>query len=248
MLGANQARAGAHLAWPLSIGYWLVLSFATWAALALATWLAARVLRPWQPPAWLAWTVGAVAGSLAARPLIYGITDLFHPFMGGATIRDMPPIEAAPEFVAYYVSNWSLVLGMWLAACWFAARLPDEPPAAVSQTAAPDRIVPQGFLRRLPPGIGTDVIALQAEDHYIRVHTPAGSALVLCGLADAMATLADVGLRGQRVHRSWWIASGSVAKTVTNGRRTAAILVNGVEVPVSQTYRELARAAGVLDG
>jgi len=250
MLGANQARAGAYLSWPLSIGYWLSLSFATWTMLAAATGGAILLLRPWHPPRWLPWAVGAVSGSLAARPLIYAIADAFRPMMAGATVRDMPAVELTPAFTAYYLTNWSLVLAMWIATCWFAARFPSRRPigddATIALAREPNRDEIAGFMRRLPPEIGREIIALQAEDHYVRVHTRLGSALVLGGISDAIRTLADAGLAGQRVHRSWWVATGAVDHILTGGRRMQAVLTNGVEVPVSQTYRELAKAAGVL--
>jgi hypothetical protein len=57
------------------------------------------------------------------------------------------------------------------------------------------------LLNRLPREIGTELIAMEAEDHYLRVHTQAGSALILMRLSDAVAAAgADAGVQ---VHRSW---------------------------------------------
>ena len=51
-------------------------------------------------------------------------------------------------------------------------------------------------------------IALQGEDHYVRIHTALGSELVLMRLGDAIQELD--GLEGERVHRSWWVARRAV--------------------------------------
>ena len=61
---------------------------------------------------------------------------------------------------------------------------------------------------RLPPGIGRDIIALETEDHYLRVHAAGGSALILMRMADAVAML-DPRL-GAQVHRRWWVAAAAV--------------------------------------
>lgn len=251
VLGANQTRAGAFLPWVGSISYWLALSFATWGLIALATALARGLLRPWSPPAWSIWLVGAVAGSLVARPTIYAITGLYRPLMHAPTLRAMRPFTFDVAFLAYYLTNWSVIIAMWMLASWlerewrvamakrFLAEKHADPPSAAASRF-------DDFLRRLPVDIGRDVIALQSEDHYVRVYTRTGNTLLLATLADAIAGVERGGIAGQRVHRSWWVAHGAVASAESRGRRLTAILGNGVEVPVSHTYRELAKLAGVL--
>ncbi len=68
------------------------------------------------------------------------------------------------------------------------------PPAAVEPIAFPSVLV-----GKLPPAIGREIVALETEDHYLRVHTGSGSALVLMRMGDAVA-LIDPRL-GAQVHR-----------------------------------------------
>lgn len=78
------------------------------------------------------------------------------------------------------------------------------------------------------------LIALEAQDHYLRVHTRTGSRLVLHRLSDGIADAA--GIDGLQVHRGWWVASEAVTGTyVANGRRWL-LLSNGLSVPVSRNY------------
>lgn len=99
------------------------------------------------------------------------------------------------------------------------------------------------FLDRIPPKLGRDLLALEMEDHYIRVHTPLGSDLILLRLRDAMAELA--GLDGLQVHRSHWVAAHAVATVERNADgRLTLILVNDRRVPVSRSYSAAVRAAG----
>ena len=47
------------------------------------------------------------------------------------------------------------------------------------------------FRARLPDGFrSADLWALEAEDHYLRVHSSAGTTLILMRLSDAVAALA----------------------------------------------------------
>jgi DNA-binding LytR/AlgR family response regulator len=83
--------------------------------------------------------------------------------------------------------------------------------------------------------------AVEAEDHYLRIHTDAGSALILMRLSDAVEELA--GVEGARTHRSWWVARHAVRKAERGGGRATLRLASGLQVPASRSYaRELRRA------
>ncbi|WP_217352757.1 LytTR family DNA-binding domain-containing protein [Sphingomonas sp. ID1715] len=90
---------------------------------------------------------------------------------------------------------------------------------------------------RLPRMLGDKVIALEAEDHYLRVHRPTGSELMLMRLADAVA--ADDGQQGMQVHRSWWVSRDAVQRW--EGGRLH--LSNGLAVPVGRTFAARVRAS-----
>ena len=120
----------------------------------------------------------------------------------------------------------------------------DEPGRApalpVSGNEAIPATFPPTFLGRLPPGIGTDIIALETEDHYLRVHAAGGSALILMRMADAVALL-DPQL-GAQVHRRWWVAQAAVAGVRTEGQKLYICLINKMLVPVGRTFSAAARA------
>ena len=100
------------------------------------------------------------------------------------------------------------------------------------------------FLRRIPARLGTELLWLSAEDHYIRVTTPLGSDLILCRLSDAIAELGAEA--GQRVHRSHWVARRAVDAVERKDGKTLLRLTNGETVPVSQSYVPSLKAAGWL--
>lgn len=102
---------------------------------------------------------------------------------------------------------------------------------------------PEGLADRLPAGFGP-VIALEAEDHYVRVHSPAGSALLLMRLRDAIGLINSID--GMEVHRSWWVAREGISTVARNGRSATITLVNGSTAPVARDAMPRVRAAGWL--
>lgn len=99
------------------------------------------------------------------------------------------------------------------------------------------------FLALLPPHLRDGILCLENEDHYVRVHGREGSALVLMRMRDAAA---QMGSRGERVHRSWWVAREAVATIVRQDRSLKLRLVDGREVPVARASVATLRDKGWL--
>lgn len=122
---------------------------------------------------------------------------------------------------------------------------PAAPTAAAPDPGAPDpgaEADPPGgspFLVRIPPHLGRELLAVETEDHYLRIHTAAGSGLVLMRMRDAVAELAP--LDGMRVHRSWWVARTAVERAARTGGGLTLTLRGGITVPVARTQRRAVR-------
>lgn len=117
-----------------------------------------------------------------------------------------------------------------------AALAGDDGPAALLTPPGP-------IAEKLPPRLrGARLIAMSAEDHYLRIHTEAGSDLVLMRLSDACALLPDEA--GARVHRGWWVAKNAVeGRTRLSGKLTLT-LIGGLRVPVSRAMQATLREQG----
>ncbi len=100
------------------------------------------------------------------------------------------------------------------------------------------------FLRDIDPEIAASVRWIEADDHYLRVHAPSGTARVLMRFRDALEELAV--LPGLRVHLSYWVRIADVTEVRADGRRHFAIMPCGSKVPVSRSYLPDLRAAGLL--
>jgi hypothetical protein len=114
-------------------------------------------------------------------------------------------------------------------------------PAAAAVTSAPR--VP-AILDRLPLNRRGALLALSAEDHYVRVITGAGETLVLLRLADAMRETGD--LPGLQVHRSHWVARNAVSAVRRSGDGAVLTLASGREIPASRRFIPALRQAGLL--
>lgn len=91
-----------------------------------------------------------------------------------------------------------------------------------------------------------NILALQMEDHYVRVHRPTGSELILMPMSRAIDC---VGVEGLRTHRSWWVASHAVAGVEGNARSMRLLLSNGLVAPVARSAVIHLKAAGwIADG
>lgn len=129
-----------------------------------------------------------------------------------------------------------------LSCCMFAINLlanrqPRETREAIGGAQAPR------FLDRLPAKLhGAELWAVEAEDHYLRLHTSLGEDLLLLRLSDAIAELE--GIAGAQTHRSWWIARHAVIASETSNGRAMLCLKNGTKVPVSRSYMRALRADG----
>lgn len=89
---------------------------------------------------------------------------------------------------------------------------------------------------------GARLIAIEAHDHYLKVHTDAGEELITLRFADALDELALA--HGWRVHRSWWVAADAVVDVRWRRGAGDVRLVAGLTAPVSRTYISVLKQAG----
>jgi DNA-binding LytR/AlgR family response regulator len=215
-----------------TIGIGVTEAFAAWGR-----------LRPWP------WVEAPVIGVLIALPLTMIVIGTGQMFFGAANL-------SVTQFLYYF--GFTALISISITALnmmvnrrddgMIAATL-DVPtmvqPSTVAQIETPVANQPDiatppfaGPLLadRLPPPLrDVGIVALQAEDHYLRVHFMGGqSALVLMRLSDAMSEFPAH--KGAQTHRSWWVAR-DVKRTVARaeGRATLTLSEN-LDVPVSRSF------------
>lgn len=210
---------------------------------------------------WLGMTLAGVAAAIAADALL-PTTKLRAGLARTATVAVASAVPmtfvvawamslvqpgrffAPPQLLALFVAVAAVQLVIVYATTASFSRIHEAAPPAPSPAPPVAAATPAGFpaalLSRLPPGIGREIIALETEDHYLRVHTLAGSTLILMRMADAVA-LIDPRL-GAQVHRRWWVADAAVAAFQAEGQKLFLRLVDEKLVPVGRTFSAAARA------
>ncbi|MEQ8404655.1 MAG: LytTR family DNA-binding domain-containing protein [Oceanicaulis sp.] len=200
--------------------------------------LAGRAVSRFAPglPGW----VRAALTALVASPLQTGVV-----MASGVVIFGYRPnlpiyLELFPAVLVVTLAATALMLLARRAAAASPGEGGSPPAPADSRTPAPQEIA-----ERLPARLrAATLIALEAEDHYVRVHTDAGSDLILMRFSDAVALSGD--RAGHRLHRSWW-ASAAAIEHVRFARGTGeARLAGGLIAPVSRTYAPALREAGLV--
>lgn len=147
---------------------------------------------------------------------------------------------ASGPWGAAYLIILSMTLPAGLAYLMIERRL--TRPAQAADSGGADVGAASPLAARLPAHLGGEIHALRAEDHYVRVYTALGSALLLMRLSDAISELG--GLGGERVHRSWWVARAAVKSVRREGRKLVLVLPGGVEAPVTREAAPKLRKAG----
>jgi len=127
------------------------------------------------------------------------------------------------------------------------AGQPARDPARGDATgAAPARPAHPRLRARLSASFGGEILALESEDHYVRVHGPRGSELLLIRLRDAIAEMD--GLPGEQTHRSWWVARDAVESVHARGRGCEIKLTNGERALVARDSVERLTRSRFLPG
>lgn len=229
------------------VGTSLVERISEWAALLVGAFV---IVRPW---IWILQRVSRLTWLPAGPLILWGVVAISLPLamvwrsVGQDAYREL---DGYAELLPFALLCALAVLGVvhWarIADQRITARLAnppqsltfrDERVASRIDNATPDVQSPEGdavprLLTRLSPGFHAPIVALQSEDHYVRVHGRHGSELILMRLRDAIAEMA--GVEGEQVHRSWWVAQDGVAATLRVGRAWNVRLLNGELAPVAR--------------
>lgn len=247
LAGAVMAALGPFGLYP--VPFWTRLLFWIPAVAVVAGLIigAETVLRRHVGPDWPGPARWAAAIALAAAPATLLIQGLLALMIG----------TEVPFALATLGSRYGQILLVGLVLTGFmrvlrerraaAASLPVD--ASIPTTAAAEAAVEPAitvFLRSTAPELaGAALLALEAEDHYLRIHTDRGRAMVLMPIGRATEMLAAV--PGQRVHRSYWVADAAVDAVERSGASVTLRLRGGLAVPVSKRLLPVLRQQGWLD-
>lgn len=224
-------------------------AFIPWWTTCLVTWLVMQGLKAWRPPQLAILTIGTVLACFVVLPYSQWLTESFA---AGWLPGDADGV-ASSVHIHDEIGFWTFLIRasvIWVAVNLVFDRFLGLPryryDARVAAPASEAVEPPSGvesaprFLQRLPANISADdVIALKAEQHYVKVFTPERSFMTLYRFSDAVAEMDPNA--GQQVHRSYWVRSDAIKSIKRESRKYSVELINDMLVPISAPNRGLIR-------
>jgi hypothetical protein len=235
--------------------FWAVHNAAALALLSVAQLAIARTRRLGATPPVFQVAMAGLLGAALFTPVALALDALFAP-LGMAVVDEASLLNnLVHEFAALAPPLW-LIWGVLNAPRLFrlqqdaapagrapgdpVAHGPDKPPALAPEIDREPGLLRE-FWERIPGRLGTDIVALTAELHYLRVYTIRGDALIFMAFGRAVETLEAA--RGFQIHRSHWVALAHVVDVEQQGGRLFCVLDTGLRLPVSRANRTAFRAA-----
>ncbi len=228
MLGGAMflASAGAfgsnQLSLPVRFVYWLSLMLLGWMWGAFVSRAFFRRLQP-RPRVWFRVIISSLVIAIPYSAVVA--------YAGHLTAGNTYPLSTIPRLVGSVIAVTLVMVTINV--------LVNRSLERVTIASAE----PAKFLQRLPLKLrGAEIWAVEAQDHYLRLHTSKGQDLILMRLSDAITELE--GIEGAQAHRSWWVARDAIADAERGDGRATLTLKDDSQVPVSRTYARLLRERG----
>lgn len=214
------------------MAFWLTAVLVNWLVMELTVTYVARRFAERLP--WPLATVPLLSSLAAWIPCTLVVLGAYRVILGDDMAEDLPGLAWKVLVLLIAVSAAAYAFNRLRRAAQ------DGGPEAEVQPSPDDPT--STFRARWPEKLTGRLLALEMEDHYLRVHTSEGNDVILCRMEDAARDLAAAD--GLRVHRSYWVARAAVREVRRRGKQPVLVLDNGLEVPVGRTYAPKVREAG----
>jgi len=257
--GLNNWEMQNIVGFPASILFYVAHALPPWWLTCASTSLLKLALARWKPPWLLLLLLGHLVGCLLVLP--------YSNWLTGAYELRWPALEMGGEFAPMFSNEfWMYLLRagvIWIGINFIFDRFIGLPlyrytiPRGyeVPRNGTATKHVqdgwsgkPPGFVERLPAKLApNEVLAIKAEQHYIRVYSPEREYMILYRFSDAVRELDEI--LGQQVHRSYWVNIGAIESVHAKAKDFQVRISSGADIPVSTPYqgmvRELARSARI---
>mgnify|MGYP003385963642 CR=1 FL=1 len=210
------------MSFPPRLGYWVATVGLIGGSIGTIHWLLTMRFFTRGLPAWLIATIAVVA-AVPGAALVRRCLAIWSP----AALDHVSFLGLTAQVLLINLVAGGLILAL--------RRCTKDEDTSLFPPGHERRMRATGELaERLPPALRqAELIALEGEDHYLRVYTTAGSTLIYLRLSEAEALLQHED--GLRVHRSYWVARNAVEGGTRSRGRTMLRLTGGLVVPVSRT-------------
>lgn len=207
--------------------YWTIITLTTGSVGLIVGFVGCDVIHAYGVPKWLASILSGAVGGLPVTAIVFTVNAVFlRP--GDVSIEDGPLVLS--------IIAISTVISFASYITFFSDQS--------SAPTLPPYVGRPRLLDRLPDDLRAPIVALEATDHYTRITTDNGSAVILLRFSDAIAEAAPT--QGLRLHRSHWVALDRVASVRRDGPRAVVTTTAGHHLPVSRGNVPALEEAGLL--
>ncbi len=217
---------------------WMVFS---WGATILMTNIMYFTLYKWEPKLLYILFLGQLTALIIflwpARLYLYWGAELFPE---NQVLNSLEPLAFTYETFLRIVQRNIPNFVLWICLNLFyriVLTIPRYQYGDIQETSK--QSIPYGlprFLHKLPEDIKGELLAMKAEDHYVRIYTENGNALIHCRFTDAIIDIEPY-TEGIRVHRSYWVNPKSIVRLKSANKSKKLILKNDLTIPISRSYQ-----------
>jgi len=238
------------------IVFYLAHSLPPWLVTCATTIGVMYALKAVKPSPWIIMGLGSVLACFIVAPIANWITEYYEVRWQMVELHDRVAPMWSIEFFSYMFSAtmvWFLVnyiFDRFLGLPRYRYTIPRgydfKEVAPSTDVSEPDQPGPEaqlpGFFSRIPARLtAAQVLAIKAEQHYIRVIAVDRSYMLLYRFSDAVRELDPE--MGVQVHRSYWVSYQGIESVKPRAKKFTIRLKNEEDVPVSAPYHAVVKEA-----
>lgn len=242
--GPEWSVIGAYVYWIARIGMAYLIVIGAYAALG-------QIMTGRSSPV----AHAGLACALAFPPFVMSVTTMDLLIGDLALLRTDPNvllnrigIEAASLIDNHIIISAVLLTPYLIALRTRGRHAVTPPPLRVQQTASddgesidlidiaaePEDLELPGLLLACQPPVRGDILAAEAQEHYVKIKATGQGGMALYRFGDAVRELGRY--QGMQVHRSHWVSDEAVAAVVGKRGSLKIELTDGEVIPVSRRY------------
>jgi len=245
-----------------SLAFYAAHAFLPWWITCLSTTLFKHLLATWKPAWPLLLLLGHLLGASLVLPYSNWLIGVYDASFADMSLSHPATAFLSTDFWVYLLRAGVIWFGVnflfdrFLGLPLYRYEIPrgyenghasDSASSIEPDSAAWPGMTP-AFVARLPQALTPDdLIAIKAEQHYIKIFGKQKNHMVLYRFSDAINELSPE--LGKQVHRSFWVNTAAIENVHARAKDFYLLMRNGEKIPVSGPYqgmvRDLARSNNI---
>ena len=220
------------------VPYWIGFFLLGWFAVIVAAIAGHQLMKPWCPPLWLISILGPAALSWLGAYIINAYIEFLNSLMPEVIGKSRPlEMNLSLDFLLNFLSFMAPNLALFTAQNYYFNSALKQPiyryqftgtqsldtGASFSEDIEANldrKTVPASnptFVKLLAKENQGDLVAVQAQEHFIKVWTDSGNELIRYKFGTALLELEQQ--QGMQIHRSYWVVDDAVKQLKKDGAK-----------------------------